>query len=63
MGPSSLLGGIWEIVFGRVSQWGVIRSAVEAGLVRELQGVAGRLKADQGLLVAWGQADLEPRRQ
>jgi len=42
-------------------------SAVEAGVVRELQGVVGRLKADQGLLVAWGglthAADREIRQQ
>jgi restriction system protein len=29
-------------------------SAVSVGVVRELQGVLGRLNADQGLLVAWG---------
>ncbi len=29
-------------------------SAVNVGVVRELQGVLGRLNADQGLLVAWG---------
>jgi restriction system protein len=29
-------------------------SPAGAGMVRELQGVQGRLKADQGLLVAWG---------
>jgi restriction system protein len=42
-------------------------SAVDAGVVRELQGVVGRLKADQGLLVAWGgltrAADREIRQQ
>jgi restriction system protein len=42
-------------------------SAVEASIVRELQGVVGRLKADQGLLVAWGglthAADREIRQQ
>jgi len=31
-------------------------SAVEASIVRELQRVVGRLKADQGLLVAWGRS-------
>ena len=29
-------------------------SAVNVGVVRELQGVLGRVNADQGLLVAWG---------
>jgi restriction system protein len=42
-------------------------AAVEVGIVRELQGVVGRLKADQGLLVAWGglthAADREIRQQ
>ena len=42
-------------------------AAVEVGVVRELQGVVGRLKADQGLLVAWGgltrPADREIRQQ
>lgn len=27
---------------------------IEASVIRELQGVVGRLGADQGLLVAWG---------
>jgi len=35
-------------------------SAVNVGVVRELQGVLGRLNADQGLLVAWAVSTKQP---
>jgi len=38
-------------------------TAVGASVVRELQGVVGRLNAEQGLLVAWGGLTQPARRE